>query len=132
MFVGVVLMGFWLIMRSGAIASDSQTVVGADEASGAVLVSLQRSGPVDAEAESAALEREQRKAARTQTLQRVILPFLRKYCADCHGAESQEGDIVVHKLESVDQLLDERTTWQRVYRMINAGAMPPADHAPVA
>ena len=130
MFAGVVLIGFWLVIRSGAVASDSQTIVPADEASGAVLVSLRSPGPVDAEAESAAQEREQQKAARAQTLQRVVLPFLNKYCTDCHGAESQEGDIVVHKLQSVDQLLDERKTWQRVYRMINAGAMPPADHDP--
>ena len=31
-------------------------------------------------------------------------------------------------LSTVNQLLKERKTWERVYRMINAGAMPPADY----
>ncbi|MEJ7594128.1 MAG: DUF1592 domain-containing protein [Planctomycetaceae bacterium] len=67
-------------------------------------------------------------AARQQKLEEKVLPFLKTHCADCHSAESQEGGIVTDGLFTVNQLLKERKTWERVYRMINAGAMPPADY----
>lgn len=67
-------------------------------------------------------------AARQQKLEEKVLPFLKTHCVDCHSAESQEGGIVVDGLSTVNQLLKERKTWERVYRMINAGAMPPADY----
>ncbi|MBC7966812.1 MAG: DUF1587 domain-containing protein, partial [Fuerstia sp.] len=70
-----------------------------------------------------------RHAARQQQLEEKILPFLKTHCIDCHSAESQEGGIVLDGLSTVNQLLKERKTWERVYRMINAGAMPPADYA---
>jgi hypothetical protein len=66
-------------------------------------------------------------AVRQQNLDDKVLPFLKTHCTDCHSAESQEGGIVVDGLTEVSQLLRERKTWERVYRMINAGAMPPAD-----
>ena len=67
-------------------------------------------------------------AARQQKLEEKVLPFLKTHCVDCHSAESQEGGIVIDGLSTVNQLLKERKTWERVYRMINAGAMPPADY----
>lgn len=67
-------------------------------------------------------------AARQQKLEDKVLPFLKTHCMDCHSAESQEGGIVIDGLSTVNQLLKERKTWERVYRMINAGAMPPADY----
>ena len=67
-------------------------------------------------------------AIRQQKLEDKILPFLKSHCADCHSADTQEGGVTVHQLATVDQLLKERKTWERVYRMINAGAMPPSDY----
>ncbi len=69
-------------------------------------------------------------ARRQQLLEDKVLPFLKTHCSDCHNADEQEGDISLHQLTTVDQLLQERKKWERVYRMINAGAMPPADHEP--
>lgn len=69
-------------------------------------------------------------AARQQKLEEKVIPFLTKHCADCHNATEQEGGIALHDLESVDQLLKDRKKWERVYRMINAGAMPPASYDP--
>jgi hypothetical protein len=69
-------------------------------------------------------------AARQQKLEEKVIPFLAKHCADCHNATEQEGGIALHDLESVDQLLKDRKKWERVYRMINAGAMPPASYDP--
>jgi len=70
----------------------------------------------------------QKKAFRTQKLEEKILPFLKTHCADCHSAEAQEGGIITDGLATVDQLLKDRKTWEKVYRMINAGAMPPSDY----
>lgn len=69
-------------------------------------------------------------AARQQKLEEKLIPFLAKHCADCHNATEQEGGIALHDLESVDQLLKDRKKWERVYRMINAGAMPPSSYDP--
>jgi len=69
-------------------------------------------------------------AERQQKLEEKVIPFLAKHCADCHNATEQEGGIALHDLESVDQLLKDRKKWERVYRMINAGAMPPASYDP--
>jgi len=128
--VCVLFTGLWTALRGGAIASGPQTFVQSNEVSDEVPVSLRSPVAPDSEAESAAQELERQLVARTQTLQHVVLPFLNTYCTDCHGAETQEGDVAVHQLHSVDQFLGEQDTWQRVYRMISAGAMPPADHAP--
>lgn len=70
----------------------------------------------------------QKNALRQQKLEEKILPFLKSHCADCHNAETQEGGVIVNGLATVDQLLKDRKTWEKVYRMINAGAMPPSDY----
>lgn len=70
----------------------------------------------------------QKDALRQQRLEEKVLPFLKTHCTDCHNAESQEGGVIVNGLASIDQLLKDRRTWEKVYRMINAGAMPPSDY----
>ncbi|MEZ6060484.1 MAG: DUF1592 domain-containing protein [Planctomycetaceae bacterium] len=65
---------------------------------------------------------------RQQTLNSALLPFLNTYCVDCHGPDTEMAGIAVHQLKSVDQFLPQRKAWERVYRMINSGAMPPFDH----
>ncbi|MCA9009869.1 MAG: DUF1587 domain-containing protein, partial [Planctomycetaceae bacterium] len=68
------------------------------------------------------------RVTRQQRLENTVLPFLNLHCAACHNAEAQEAGITVDGLANVNQLLKERKSWERVYRMINAGAMPPADY----
>lgn len=70
----------------------------------------------------------QKNAIRQQKLEDKVLPFLKTHCTDCHSLESQEAGVVVSGLATVDQLLKERKSWEKVYRMINAGAMPPSDY----
>ncbi|MCA9060512.1 MAG: DUF1587 domain-containing protein, partial [Planctomycetaceae bacterium] len=69
-------------------------------------------------------------ARRTKQLHEKLLPYLTRYCADCHGADEQMAGIAVHDLTSPDQILPQRKRWERVLRMIRAGAMPPADYEP--
>jgi hypothetical protein len=116
-------------------------VEGADDTNAAVTASRERKQiPVRMPAKTAkqiaaakaAAEQAQKVAQRAQDLQHKIIPFLNKHCTDCHGEDSQEGGIAVHKLASVDQFLTERRMWERVYRMIDSGAMPPSDYEPMA
>jgi hypothetical protein len=65
-----------------------------------------------------------------QVLTETVIPYLQKYCVDCHGPEEQMAGIGVHELKSTTQLLPEYSRWIRVYRMIDAGAMPPLSHQP--
>ncbi len=69
-------------------------------------------------------------AAEADDATRKLQPFLQKYCLDCHGATEAMAGIAVHELNTDDQLQKERKTWERVYRMVSAGAMPPSGHAP--
>lgn len=80
--------------------------------------------------EIAAREAAEKRRGRQHTLDESILPFLQKHCADCHGPDSEEAGINVAEFTTIDQFLSERSKWERIYRMINAGAMPPADYEP--
>jgi hypothetical protein len=67
---------------------------------------------------------------RQRAVEEKVRPYLEKYCYECHGKDSQESGITVHELTAADDFLRDHTKWERVYRMINAGAMPPSDHDP--
>lgn len=56
-----------------------------------------------------------------------IQPFLEKYCADCHNAESAEGGLNVRDYPDVAALLRDRRAWERVYDRLRVNAMPPDD-----
>lgn len=68
---------------------------------------------------------------RTAEMQQKLIPFLSKYCADCHSGTDAEAGIRVEGLKSVDQFLTERKRWEQIYRMIKSGIMPPADYDPL-
>jgi hypothetical protein len=125
-----VIVGLAFFIKGGAVASGPQAFVPRDDSSVAILANQPAPIAQDTEQQLAAQKAKENEAIRNETLRRLVLPYLNKYCTDCHGADAQEGDITVHELRTVDQFLNERKTWQRVYRMINAGAMPPADHDP--
>ncbi|MEY3173788.1 MAG: hypothetical protein RLZZ436_1702, partial [Planctomycetota bacterium] len=48
-----------------------------------------------------------------------------------HGDEVQEAGIEVNDLKHPSDFFRDHTRWEKVYRMINAGAMPPAGHDPL-
>ncbi len=52
-------------------------------------------------------------------------PFLKAHCLECHGAETQEGDVSFHKLTGVDA--DNFGIWQRILEQVQLGEMPPKD-----
>ncbi|WP_233198897.1 MULTISPECIES: DUF1592 domain-containing protein [Pirellulaceae] len=60
----------------------------------------------------------------------TIRPFLKTYCYDCHGSETQEADL---RLDTLDDDFSKSTsagTWIEVMDKMNLGEMPP-DGSPV-
>lgn len=56
-----------------------------------------------------------------------VQPLLTQYCADCHGAETQEGELRLDNLPA--DFIDRRSAdrWGEVLDRINLGEMPPQD-----
>ena len=52
-------------------------------------------------------------------------PFLQKHCLDCHGEDTQEGDVAFHDLTGVHA--DNAELWKRVWEQVALKEMPPAD-----
>lgn len=64
-------------------------------------------------------------------------PFLRatslmeQHCWDCHSPENSEGGLDLKRFTSVDTIVADRETWDRVRQRVLAGEMPPRDHEPM-
>ncbi len=60
-----------------------------------------------------------------QTFTQDIQPFLKAYCYDCHGAETQEADLRLDTLDHNFGKSNTASTWIEVMDKINLGEMPP-------
>jgi mono/diheme cytochrome c family protein len=58
-----------------------------------------------------------------------VRPVLRAYCAECHGADQQEGG-VSFDLTAAD-VPKQRPLWQRAALRVRAREMPPAEAKPL-
>lgn len=63
-----------------------------------------------------------------ERFQSLVLPFVQKHCIKCHRADEAEGQIDLARFTKVEHLLAERKPWQRVFRQLKVGAMPPDGH----
>ena len=59
------------------------------------------------------------------SFQSQVQPLLNKYCADCHGVETQEAKITLAGNRSIQQLTSDPRLWFRVLDQLEAGTMPP-------
>ncbi len=59
-------------------------------------------------------------------VERVVVPFVAKHCAGCHGPEKKKGDLVLHVFKDEASILKGRKTWMAVLSMLHAGEMPPS------
>jgi hypothetical protein len=59
-----------------------------------------------------------------------VQPLLRKYCIECHGQETHEGQVNFEAFKDFSAAITDRKTWERARKMLGAGSMPPADHEP--
>jgi hypothetical protein len=65
--------------------------------------------------------------APAQLHQKNVLPFIAKYCLDCHGPDVQEAEIGFHDYRELAKVKADEKTWTRVLQMIETGVMPPDD-----
>ena len=62
-------------------------------------------------------------SAEDNSFERVIEPFLKQHCFECHGAEEQQFQLRFDTLRSVQA--PDRHLWTLVHEQIASGAMPP-------
>ena len=74
--------------------------------------------PVNLQAEDAKLE---------GRFQNDVAPFLKTYCLNCHGAETQEAKLDLSPFNTAKNVADAHQTWEIVLERMEAGEMPPAD-----
>jgi len=67
------------------------------------------------------------RAGTVESFQSDILPVLRAYCADCHGADTPEAKIDLSANRTIDQLTAQPQVWFRVLDQLEGGTMPPKD-----
>lgn len=58
---------------------------------------------------------------------RDAVPLLRKYCLDCHGPETQEGEFRVDRLTAAMTDPANLSRWHEVVNVLNSHEMPPED-----
>jgi hypothetical protein len=59
-----------------------------------------------------------------------LLPFLKKYCVDCHGDGAHSGDFSFDRYRNLDALKRDRHIWTKALKLLKIEAMPPADADP--
>lgn len=62
-----------------------------------------------------------------EVFNRDIQPLLIKYCYDCHGDGSKEGDFRMDRYKDLGMHLEDRDHWMPVWRNLRAQIMPPSD-----
>ncbi len=54
-----------------------------------------------------------------------IQQLLGRYCLDCHGAETQKGDLDLERFTSITEIAADSGVWENVLHQIEDGEMPP-------
>jgi hypothetical protein len=66
-------------------------------------------------------------AVAPDSFQHDLLPFLQRYCVNCHGKGSHEGDFAFDRYRDLDAVKRDRRAWTRVLKRLKSEVMPPAD-----
>lgn len=56
-----------------------------------------------------------------------IQPFLKKYCTECHGEDDENAGLRLDKYTKVSEITADRKAWEKVFDILEVGAMPPGD-----
>ena len=71
-----------------------------------------------------------RRTAAEEMFESAVVPIVEEYCVECHEGDAAEGEVPLDGLRSVEQILENREKWERVYRQLGIDGMPPEDHDP--
>ncbi len=63
--------------------------------------------------------------AEPPTFASLVKPLLQNHCIDCHGPDTQEGDLALHELTGVTG--ENAEIWKRVWEQVALKEMPPTD-----
>jgi hypothetical protein len=58
---------------------------------------------------------------------RDVVPFLARYCTDCHGGEEPEAKLGLDMYQTSGRIQTDYEKWEKVLRMLQDRQMPPAD-----
>jgi len=56
-----------------------------------------------------------------------VQPFLARHCFQCHGPEDGDSELKLHVFRTAGSVTDARETWEKVFKMLRSGKMPPKD-----
>jgi len=65
-------------------------------------------------------------AAPAQDFQKDIVPFLDKYCYECHDAELEKGHLNLEAFKDDSRFFRDQRVWREVVNQVTSGEMPPA------
>jgi mono/diheme cytochrome c family protein len=74
-----------------------------------------------------AVEPQKVEAAKPDTYQTQIAPFIKKHCVECHGEKDPEGGIALHHFDTDKSVVKARKVWEKVLPMMQIEAMPPVE-----
>lgn len=60
----------------------------------------------------------------------AVAGFVQTHCVNCHGGDQPDAGLSLAQFTDEKELLKRRKTWERVFEMVTAGEMPPADEPP--
>lgn len=60
-----------------------------------------------------------------------VVPFVKKYCIDCHAGKDAESELDLTKYKSVQDLAKDRRVWRLVSQKVRSREMPPDDHSAI-
>jgi hypothetical protein len=65
-------------------------------------------------------------AAPAQDFQKDVVPFLDKYCYECHDAELAKGHLNLEAFKDDSRFFRDQRVWREVVNQVTSGEMPPA------
>ncbi len=68
-------------------------------------------------------------AAASSDFKKTAMPFMEKYCYECHGGKKTKGDLDLKQFKDDAKILQNRKTWSEVLKQVASGEMPPKKHA---
>lgn len=64
-------------------------------------------------------------AASAPDFKKGAIPFMEKYCYDCHGGKSTKADLDLKGIKSDKNIIQDHKMWRGVLQQVNSGEMPP-------